>query len=140
MLRPTFVVAEPEPENALSTRKLVLETAKFNVITAHSGDEAKEILRQFPNASALIVHEDLPGPDCAEVVKFCKQQRPGMTAIVLSMSDTFVCAGTDHRCSTHDPEELLELLRKLFGDPRLLDESNRAAAAREAGQPPRQKS
>jgi len=35
--RPTFLMAEPEPEQALSTRKLVLETAKFNVITAPLG-------------------------------------------------------------------------------------------------------
>jgi CheY-like chemotaxis protein len=114
MMRPTFVVAEPEPENALSTRKLVLETAKFKVITAHSGDEAKEILRRFPNATALIVHEDLPGPDCAEVVKFAKQQRPGMPAIALSLSDAFVCNGTDHRCSTHDDGQLFVLLWKLW--------------------------
>jgi hypothetical protein len=33
--RPTFLMAEPE--QALSTRKLVLETAKFNVITAPLG-------------------------------------------------------------------------------------------------------
>jgi DNA-binding NtrC family response regulator len=130
MLRPTFVVAEPEPEQALSTRKLVLETAKFNVITAHSSDEAKQILRQFPNANALIVHEDLPGSDCAEVVKFAKQQRPAMPAIALSISDTFVCDGTDHRCSTHNPDELLQLLRQLFGDPRQLDESNQSKATR----------
>jgi hypothetical protein len=34
--RPTLLVAESEPVEALSVRKLVLETDKFNVLTAHS--------------------------------------------------------------------------------------------------------
>ena len=38
LIRPAFIVAEPEPEQALSTRKLLLETFKFNVIT---GEQAK---------------------------------------------------------------------------------------------------
>ena len=59
MARPTFIMAEPEPEQALSARKLVLETAKFNVITAHSVSETRELLQQFPNASALIIHSQL---------------------------------------------------------------------------------
>ena len=37
--RLAFLVIEPEPHEALSTRKLVLETAKHNVITAHSACE-----------------------------------------------------------------------------------------------------
>ena len=39
MRRPTFIVAEPEPDQALSSRKILLETFKFNVITAHSEPE-----------------------------------------------------------------------------------------------------
>ena len=47
--RPAFLVAEPEPEQALSTRKLLLETFKFNVITAHSERETIDLLHLFPN-------------------------------------------------------------------------------------------
>jgi hypothetical protein len=36
MPRPTILVAEEEPSQALSVRKLVFETAKFNAFTAHS--------------------------------------------------------------------------------------------------------
>jgi hypothetical protein len=36
---PTLLVAEPEPLEALSVRKLVLENAEFNVLTAHSRRE-----------------------------------------------------------------------------------------------------
>jgi hypothetical protein len=56
--RPTLVIAEPEPIEALPVRKLVLETAKFNVLTAHSTREAMDIFESFPNISAIIVLED----------------------------------------------------------------------------------
>ena len=36
MGRPTILIVEPEPNEALSARKLVVETAKFNVTTAYS--------------------------------------------------------------------------------------------------------
>src|SRR3954470_176535 len=48
MVRPTLLVAETEPVSALSVRKLVLETAKFNVLTAHSQEEEIEILGVAP--------------------------------------------------------------------------------------------
>jgi hypothetical protein len=37
--------------------------------------------------------------------------------IVLSPSGTLV-KGADHAVSSHEPEELVTLLRRLFGDPR----------------------
>jgi hypothetical protein len=43
MPRPTVLVTEPEPLQALSVRKSVRETAKFNVLTAHSAREAMEL-------------------------------------------------------------------------------------------------
>ena len=55
MARATFIVAEPEPEQALSARKLVLETAKFNVITSHSVSETRELLQQFPSFGCAVL-------------------------------------------------------------------------------------
>jgi hypothetical protein len=40
MPRPTLLVAESEPVEALSVRKLVLETGEFSLLTAHSFREA----------------------------------------------------------------------------------------------------
>ena len=63
MPRPTLLVAEPEPSQALSVRKLVLETAKYNVLTAHSSREALDLFHLFPNVSmAVLVGDD--GIDC----------------------------------------------------------------------------
>ena len=120
MARPTFLMAEPEPQQALSARKLVLETAKFNVITAHSAGEAMELSQTFPRVDALIIHGGLPG-DCARVVAQFKQGNGKRTAILLTPSAAISCDGVDHRVSSHDPGELLALLRQLFGDPRTID-------------------
>jgi hypothetical protein len=72
--RPTIIVAEAEPGQALSTRKLVLETAKFNVLTAHSTDEALDIFQSFPNASCLVA-VDGEIVDCERVLKFARTIR-----------------------------------------------------------------
>ena len=106
---------EPEPADALSTRKLVLETAKFNVITAHSGDEALDVLREFPKVNALVVVATMPG--CEKVVNAARRRKPKLPVILLAPNPTHTCKG-DHNISTHDPEALVNLMRKLFGDPR----------------------
>ncbi|HET7747756.1 MAG TPA: response regulator [Terriglobales bacterium] len=120
MARPTFLMAEPEPDQAISARKLVLETAKFNVITAHSAREATELCQRFPKIDALIVHGSLKG-ECAKVVAQFKRGDEKKPAILLAPSASASCDGVDHSVSSHSPEELLRLLRQLFGDPRKID-------------------
>ena len=117
--RPTLLVAEPEPTEALSVRKLVLETAKFNVLTAHSTREAIDIFQSFPNISAVIAVED-EGIDCESVTKTVKETVPRIPVIALSARSGSRCAPADHHVSSHEPEQLLRIIRELLGDPRSL--------------------
>ncbi len=117
--RPTILIAEPEPAEALSVRKLVLETAKFNVMTAHSTREAIDIFHSFPNISALIA-VDGDGIDCEAITVAVKEAVPKMPAIALSARGGYRCAPADHHVSSHEPEQLLRLVRELLGDPRSL--------------------
>jgi peroxiredoxin len=110
------MMLEPEPKEALSVRKLVVETAKFNVITAHSTKEAEELLRLFPNVSAMVVVAEIK--DCEEAAKAAKEVNSKLPAIVLSANRTSRCADAEYHVSSHEPEELVDLLRSLFGDPR----------------------
>ena len=48
MTRPCFLVVDREFAGSISSRKLLIETAKFNVITAYSGSEAIELFDRFP--------------------------------------------------------------------------------------------
>lgn len=118
MKRPNFLMAEPEPVEAISARKLVLETAKYNVITAYSGGEALELLKKFPELSACIFHPDLSDIPCEKLVGETKKFSPRMPVVVLSTSAGQKCSGADFHVASQWPEQLLELLRDTFGDPR----------------------
>lgn len=109
---------EPEPPQALSARKLVLETAKYNVITGYSAKEGLVLLDEFPLVSAVIIHGEIRDPACEDVVLEIKKKRPTVEVIVLSARPAYQCSGADHHVSSHEPTELLLLLRQLFGDPR----------------------
>jgi CheY-like chemotaxis protein len=118
-MRPALLVAEKEPENGLSTRKLLLETAKYNVITSHSAEEALESLKVFaPGLAALVVTSHLgPEDDCHTVAKAFKEARPKAPIFFLSPTGINHCDWADHHLSTYEPERLLTLVRKELGDP-----------------------
>ncbi len=118
MVRPTLLVAEPEPAQALSARKLVLETAKFNVVTAHSGREALELLKKFPNVDGLVVHSSLRDGSVMRLLTELKHTDPRKPIILLMSGVARSRKHADHTLPSDEPEELLDLLRELFGDPR----------------------
>jgi hypothetical protein len=76
--RPAILIAEPEPQQALSTRKLVVETGKFNVLTAHSTQEALDAFFLFPNISAavLVISEAVDADLIAGTIKRAKANTP----------------------------------------------------------------
>jgi len=123
MPRPTLLVAEVEPGSALSTRKLVLETGKFNVLTAHDTKEAMELFAAGTAlVSALIVTSDLKGAQ-ALIAQF-KKKRADLPVILLSPNRTSDLKGADHHLSSHEPQDLLDLCSELFGDPREADKKS----------------
>jgi DNA-binding response OmpR family regulator len=122
MLRPALLIVEPEPDDGLSTRKLVLETAKFNVVTAHSTQEGVEAFAAFPNVSgAVVVASD--HIDCGLLVPQLRQSAGGADLPIIALSPRigFACEGADYVLPSREPDALLDLMRNLFGDPRLLE-------------------
>lgn len=113
------MMAEVEPPEGLSSRKLVLETGKYNVITAYSVNEALETLASFPKVDAVVLHSSLcKERDCDQVIVEIKNRHPGMMVIALSPTSSQSYKFADHLLSSHEPQELLNLLRSRFGDPR----------------------
>ena len=120
MPRPTLLVAEPEPLQALSVRKLVLETAKFNVLTAHSTREALDLFHLFPNISmAILVGES--AIDCDAVAKHIRRTTDKVPIVFVTGRIGGRCEYANHSIPSGEPEELLELVRSMLGDPRELD-------------------
>ena len=117
MPRPTFLVAEPEPNEALSVRKLVLETAKYNVLTAHRTEEALDVFRLFPNVNAaiLVMNSNI---DCELIARTIKDVTANIVVVALTAQIGGHCVRADHMLSSHEPEQLVDLMQSLFGDPR----------------------
>ncbi|HEX5234241.1 MAG TPA: response regulator [Silvibacterium sp.] len=113
MTRPCFLVIDREFSQSISTRKLVIETAKFNVLTAYSADEAIETIRRFPKVDGVVVDSDMPGTTCAELIKALKEIEPKVPVIGLSTPRVGACEGADYQLESFDPRRLLALLEKL---------------------------
>src|SRR5947209_20283645 len=59
--RKCFLLVDTEMPESLSTRKLMLQSGKFNVISVYSGEEALEEFERFPRVEGVILHSDLSG-------------------------------------------------------------------------------
>lgn len=105
---------DTEFPGSISTRKLVIETAKFNVITAYSTMEAVATLERFPNVDAVVLNAAERGTSCADMVKRIRALAPKMPLIVTSATGEEECGDANHILHHYDPATLLETLRKLF--------------------------
>lgn len=113
MLRPCFLVVDREQFGSISTRKLVIETAKFNVITAYSYAEAMEALERFPNVDGVVLDAAIKNGSCTELVATMKQLRPEMPIIVVGSSERHPCESPTMHLETFDPKQLLDVLKQL---------------------------
>lgn len=98
-------------------RKLVLETAKFNVITAHSTSEALELFQLFPNLNVAVLVMDT-SIDCERIAQSIRKATEKIIVVALSPRIGDKCAFADHNLSSHEPGEVVDLMRSLAGDPR----------------------
>jgi DNA-binding NtrC family response regulator len=111
--RPCFLVVDREYSGSISTRKLVIETAKFNVLTAYSAHEAIEILRRFPSVDGIVVDSDTQEMSCREFIQAVNRLAPDAPVIGVSTPLFGMCEGADYHLESFDPAKLLELLEKL---------------------------
>ncbi len=83
------MMAELEPPDGLSARKLVLETGKFNVITAYSVAEALETLATFPKVHGVVLHAAICGDgECDKVLGEVKKRLTKALRVALTPSDS----------------------------------------------------
>ncbi len=113
MTRPCFLVLDREFAGSISTRKLVIETAKLNVITAYSGREAMETYDRFPNLDGAVLDSRTGDVPCEELVSYLKAARPAMPIIVIGSPGGSSCGTADHFLDAFEPGKLLDLLKAL---------------------------
>jgi DNA-binding NtrC family response regulator len=113
MNRPCFLVIDREFPGSISTRKLVIETAKFNVITAYSGREALDLLHRFPAVSGAVLDGGIEDIPCADLVNQMKSHSPHTPIIVIAAPGSAASPNADFQLQSFDPAKLLETLRSL---------------------------
>jgi DNA-binding response OmpR family regulator len=113
MFRPCFLVIDREFPGSISTRKLVIETAKFNVLTAYSGKEAIDLFKLFPAVSGVVLDGGLDDTPASVVAREIKAIQPTVPVIVIAAPGFTGCPQADYQLESFDPAKLLEILRGL---------------------------
>jgi len=113
MVRPCFLVIDREFPGSISTRKLVIETAKFNVITAYSADEGIQMLKLFPAVSGVVIDDGIEGIQTEGLVVQMKTLNPALPVVVIAAPDAPICKGADHQVQSFEPAKLLETLKSI---------------------------
>jgi len=113
MIRPCFLVIDREFPGSISTRKLVIETAKFNVLTAYSGLEAQEMVTRFPAISGVVLDGGIEDISCDQLARQIKALFPSVPIVVIATPGFTGCPAADYQIESFDPANLLETLRSL---------------------------
>jgi CheY-like chemotaxis protein len=113
-LRLVVLMIEVEQPEGLSTRKLVLETARHNVITAYTAAGGVKLLRRFPNLDVAVIHTEMDDCPFGEAVRALKQIRSDLPVIGISPFADTDESGAEYMISSHDPHALLQLLADRF--------------------------
>jgi len=113
MIRPCFLVVDRETSSSISTRKLVIETAKFNVITAYSSNEAIQTLIKFPAIDGIVADSGMTDMPCSELIDALKQIRSDIPIVIICTPRGTSCDRADHILESFNPKALLGLLQSL---------------------------
>lgn len=111
--RLAFLIVESEPAQGLSTRKLLLESAKHNVLTAYSSEEGMRMFGRFVNVDAVVIDCQLKGNE--RLAAWVREQNPGMRVLCLSPHEGEEASWADETVNSHDPAALLKMLEEMGG-------------------------
>lgn len=112
----TVLLIEPEMPEGVSARKLVVETAKHNVISAYGGREGLQLFDRFPKVDAVIIHSELADMRCDDVADRVRAQDSRIPIVVLSPSGhTCTTASVNQTLPSHEPKALLDYLADHLG-------------------------
>lgn len=115
MTRPCFLVIDNQYPGSISTRKLVIETAQLNVITAYSAHEAIELLARFSSVDGIVLDTEMADIPCRRLIERLRQIRSDIPIITVSPTGHDKCDGEQYHVSSYDPQALLEQLRQVCG-------------------------
>jgi hypothetical protein len=113
MIRPCYLVLDHEYPGSISTRKLVIETAKLNVITAYDAQEAFDTLERFPHVNGVVFNAEGIGFSTEEMIQRFRQVVPRIPVIVTSAKLPRRSSDNEFYVDSLDPKALLDCLESL---------------------------
>jgi len=132
-----------DEERFLSTMKKLLARKEIDVLTATSGPEALEILREH-NVHVVILDVKMPGMDGIATLKQIKRQYPMVEVIMLTGHATAESAveglksgAADYLMKPTDIDELLQKAREAYEKRQRLEEKIRVLQMRTLSGSPR---
>ena len=103
----------------------MIETALMNVITAYSPEEAIETLERFRNVDGIVLDTEVEGMSCGDLIRRLRAVRADLPIVTVSPSGNDRCGAEDYHCSSYDPKDLLEQLKKICpGESRRAESEN----------------
>ncbi|GAC1427077.1 MAG: hypothetical protein NVSMB62_24780 [Acidobacteriaceae bacterium] len=112
MTRPCFLVVDPEHPGSISTRKLVIESAKFNVITSYTAKEAIDTLRRFPAIDGIVLDGRMPDMPVVPLAETLKKISP-VPIILVDSPGELKPEPVDYLIESLNPRGLLDMLQSL---------------------------
>lgn len=105
-----MLMVEVEQPEGLSSRKIIVETMKHNVVTAYSGEEALH-LAQRSDFDLVFVHSLIEDIACADLIGRLRQTLPN--AHFVAVTPDHVTCGADEFVDSFRPDELAALFRRI---------------------------
>lgn len=113
-MRPCFLILDSDFPASISARKLVIESAKLNVISAYNSQEAIETLARFPRVDGVVLNAQLEGRlSCRQIIERLRSVRRDIPIITVSASGHDPCGDEQFHVSGFDPRNLLDIMRKM---------------------------
>jgi hypothetical protein len=112
-----ILMIEAEQPEGLSARKLVVETAKHNVLTAYTLDDGMDLLRRFPRVDAILVHASLLEEN-PEFISAIREREPDVPIILTAPFGNAPRGLANFVVDSHNPQDLLGLLNSKQIPPR----------------------
>jgi CheY-like chemotaxis protein len=140
MEKTTILWADDEME-LLKPHILFLTNKGYEVITAVSGDEALDIVKENRNINAVLLDENMPGISGLETLTKIKQMRADLPVIMITkseeehiMDDAIGGKIADYLIKPVNPNQIILSLKKTLDNKRLVSEKTNTEYRKEFGQ------
>jgi CheY-like chemotaxis protein len=139
MEKNTILWADDEME-LLKPHILFLTGKGYDVITAVSGDEALDIVRENRNINAVLLDENMPGISGLETLTKIKQMRSDLPVIMITkseeehiMDDAIGGKIADYLIKPVNPNQIILALKKTLDNKRLVSDKTNTEYRKEFG-------